>query len=76
MKVPFDIYDWLGMNQRTYLSFDDARSYVQGLKLKNYDEFRKWSNSDQRPSNIPANPSYVYREKGWYSYEDWTGIPH
>lgn len=76
MKISFDFYDWLGMNKKTYLPFEDARKYVRSLKLKNYEEFRTWSDSDKRPENIPANPSYIYLEKGWHGYEDYTGIPN
>jgi len=68
----FDFYDWIGLNERKYLSFIEARSIVRNLKLKNYAELRKWSES-QRPSNIPANPSYVYKTE-WRGYYDWTGI--
>ncbi len=72
-KDPFDIYDWLGVNERQYLPFHEARAHVRNLKLKNNDQFREWNDS-VRPKNIPRNPSYVYREKGWQGYEDWTGI--
>lgn len=28
---------------------------------------------DDRPNNIPANPSQVYKDKGWTSWGDWLG---
>jgi len=71
----FDIYDWFGVNEREYLSFEEAKVYVRNLKFKNFKEYGEWNNSI-RPKNIPHNPSYVYREKGWYGYKDWTGTPN
>ncbi len=71
----FDIYDWYGINEREYLPFDEAKAYVRNLNFKNYKEYGEWNDS-AKPKNIPHNPSYVYREKGWEGYEDWTGIPH
>ena len=70
----FDLYDWIGLNEREYLPFIEARNYVRSLKLKNYEQYGAWNNSDQRPSNIPQHPSYIYREKGWFGYADWIGI--
>ena len=45
-----------GWNKGSYLSFAAAREIVRKLKLKSQDEWRKWSKSGQRPSNIPSDP--------------------
>jgi hypothetical protein len=55
------------------LPFAVARAYAQKLKLKNRTEWRKWSKSGQRPSNIPSLPSRTYRDAGWISWPDWLG---
>ena len=47
--------------------------FVQLLGLKSVKEWKEWSKSGQRPSNIPSNPDQVYRGKGWVSMPDWLG---
>ncbi len=54
--------------------FEEAREFVHGLGLKNQTEWRKWSQSEARPSDIPAYPDGVYKEKGWKNWGDWLGI--
>jgi len=55
-----------------HLSFEQARAYSRSLGLKSYKEWKKFTVSGTRPSNIPPNPHYVYREK-WKGYVDWLG---
>jgi hypothetical protein len=56
------------------LPFAAGRAYVQRLKLKSTREWKEWSKSGQRPSNIPSNPNDTYRDDGWISYPDWLGF--
>ncbi|MCE9653236.1 MAG: KTSC domain-containing protein [Nitrosarchaeum sp.] len=72
-KIEFDIYDWFGLNEREYLPFEEARIIVRSQKFKTREECLEWEKT-QKPDNIPGNPSYVYREKGWYGYTDWYGV--
>eukprot|EP00947_MAST-08B_sp_MAST-8B-sp1_P000731 g731.t1 len=69
--------DWLGTNTRPwkggYLPFASARAWVHQRNLKSKKEWREWSKSGQRPSNVPGNPDQVYRGKGWVSLPDWLG---
>jgi hypothetical protein len=72
--------DWLGSedtsNQARHvnmLPFTVARAYARKLKLRSVKEWREWSKSGQRPSNIPGNPAVTYRDDGWISYPDWLG---
>jgi hypothetical protein len=72
--------DWLGSggtsNQARHvnmLPFAVGRAYARKLKLKNRPEWREWSKSGQRPSNIPATPQRSYHNDGWVSYSDWLG---
>jgi hypothetical protein len=71
--------DWLGsegrrMNtKKEVLPFTVGRAYARGLGLKGKKEWREWSKSGQRPSNIPSLPSRTYRDDGWISYPDWLG---
>ena len=70
--------DWLGTgsiaNQnRTYLPFEEARTYVYSQGLKSNDEWRTWSKSIARPHNIPGHPDQVYKDQGWTNWGDWLG---
>ncbi len=70
--------DWLGTGviasfNRTYRSFEDARSFVHTLQLKNQRYWLEWSRSEAKPPDIPANPNIVYADKGFISMGDWLG---
>jgi hypothetical protein len=69
--------DWLGFEGRappgSMLPFAVGRAYVRKLKLRNQREWKEWSKSGQRPSNIPTTPNRTYRNDGWISYPDWLG---
>jgi hypothetical protein len=69
--------DWLGSEGRVLakdmLPFTVARAYVRKLKLKTQKEWREWSKSGRRPSDIPASPQRTYRDDGWISWPDWLG---
>ena len=70
--------DWLGTNRiafqdRIYLAFEDARSFVHDQNLKNVAEWSAWTKSSRLPENIPADPSKAYNNKGWISWGDWLG---
>ena len=56
-----------------FRNFHDARKFVRSLKLKNGDEWRVFSKSEKFPSDIPANPLTVYKNKGWKGMGDWLG---
>jgi len=75
--------NWLGTGtiasrHREYLSFEEARAFVQSLNLKNQDEWRKFC-KDQLPEkgflpvDIPSNPNNTYATKGWKGYGNWLG---
>ena len=46
---------------------------VRELGLTSEKEWKEWSKSGQRPSNIPSCPHQVYRDAGWVSMPDWLG---
>ena len=62
-----------GLLASDMLPFAAARAIVRKLKLKSQKEWKAWSKSGQRPSNIPGNPDRTYRDDGWISYPDWLG---
>jgi superfamily II DNA or RNA helicase len=70
--------DFLGNNnsanqKREFLDFEQARKFIQSLKFKNVKEYRDWSKSGKKPTNIPGHPSRVYNGKGYISWDDWLG---
>lgn len=56
-----------------FKSFEDARSLVRKLKLKNNNEWCKYKKSSHRPSDIPYDPRAIYGGKGWLGIKDWLG---
>ncbi len=70
--------DWLGTgnisNQnREYRPFQEARSFMQMLRLANRSEWRAFCKSDQRPIDIPSHPHVIYKDQGWIDLPDFLG---
>ncbi len=69
--------DWLGTGRRRPKSgwrpFEQAREYMQTLKLKNQNEWEEWSRSAAKPEDIPAAPWVAYPEE-WRGWGDWLGV--
>jgi superfamily II DNA or RNA helicase len=69
--------DWLGTNNvatynRDYRKFENARTFVRSLGLKNRAEWQEFC-KQSLPFDIPANPNRVYADKGWTGMGDWLG---
>jgi superfamily II DNA or RNA helicase len=64
---------WEKLARLSYMSFEEARNFVRTIGLKSYTEWRHFSKTKEKPSNIPSNPRDVYEEKGWKSWGDWLG---
>ncbi|MCB0419468.1 MAG: DEAD/DEAH box helicase family protein [Bdellovibrionales bacterium] len=62
----------IAAQQKKFRSFKDARSFVRSLKLKSETEWRKYSKSEQKPSDIPSTPSFSYKEE-WKGWGDFLG---
>ena len=75
--------DWLGTGiiaprLRQYRPFIKARAFVHRLKLKNREEWRKFSRGQlpqkgPLPADIPGDPANVYKDRGWTNMGDWLG---
>jgi len=65
--------DWLGTGRwgGDFQFFEDARAFVQGLKLKSKTEGADYCKSGEKPSDIPTKPSAVYTDSGWAGWSDW-----
>jgi len=57
-----------------YLSFKEARSYVQILRIRNLKEWESFCKKE-KPKNIPADPKIVYKAKGWRGWKNWLKLP-
>ena len=69
--------DWIGTDRKiNYLPFEEARIYVRNLKLKNFEEWKRYYQKKieglEKPENIPWNPQSVY-ENEWQGTRDWIG---
>ncbi len=69
--------DWLGTYaiatyNREYLPFEEAREYTRSLGFKNGQEWKNYSQSGQKPVNIPSLPWKVYKQS-WQNWGDWLG---
>jgi hypothetical protein len=69
--------DWLGSkNTRRsnhWLPFEEAREYARSLGIKDQKEWYAFTKGDNRPKNIPSNPSQLYKDSGWLGWSDWIG---
>jgi hypothetical protein len=70
--------DWLGTGtiatqNRKYSSFREAKKFVNSLNLKSMKYWREYCKSGDKPDNIPNNPWYLYKNKGWTDMGDWLG---
>jgi superfamily II DNA or RNA helicase len=57
-----------------WLSFKEARYVARKLRLQSMQEWLALVRSSKRPKNIPANPSWTYKNAGWISWADFLGI--
>ena len=74
--------DWLGTgffatSQREYMSFKEARTFVNKLKLSTFQDWRKYCNGEfpnliSLPDDIPVNPQRTY-QKEWISWGNFLG---
>lgn len=64
---------WEKVGRANWRSFEEAKNYIHTLKFKRETDWRIYSKSIQKPSDIPAKPSDVYKNKGWINMGDWLG---
>lgn len=58
---------------KEFLSFEEARNYVHNLELNGSEAWFKWCKSGDKPDDIPACPSRIYKDSGWISWGDFLG---
>ena len=60
-------------SKKQYLTFEEAREFARNLNFKSQNEWKEWSKSGEKPSNIPSTPNEVYKNKGWNGMGDFLG---
>jgi len=75
--------DWLGNDRRRpargFRSFEEARTFVRSLGLRNEAEWRAYCRGEladekgERPRDVPAGPAQLYADAGWRGMGDWLG---
>ena len=55
------------------MNYKEAEKIVQGLRLKNSEDWKKYADSSKRNPRIPKAPHIVYQGKGWTSMGNWLG---
>lgn len=64
---------WQRVGKANWLPFEDARSYVQSLRLKNQKSWKQFLKNGNLPPNVPRSPNLVYATSGWKGFGDWLG---
>ena len=69
--------DWIGINigfkGYEYLTYLEAKAFVNNLKIKSQSEWSKYLKSQEKPIFIPSAPDRVYKNSGWVNWGDWLG---
>tara|TARA_B100001175_G_scaffold309372_1_gene310979 strand:- start:3400 stop:6489 length:3090 start_codon:yes stop_codon:yes gene_type:complete len=70
--------DFLGIddykpNDEDWMQFNEARTFVRKLGLKNVNEWYEVLKTDKIPYNIPHSPAHIYKDQGWKGIGDWIG---
>jgi hypothetical protein len=60
------------MTRKACRSFDNAKKFVQKLKLKNYLEWQEYCTSGNKPDDIPSRPDVFYKNI-FIGYGNWLG---
>ena len=57
---------------KDWMSYEEARAFVQKAGIKTVAEFREWSKAGKKPPNIPTDPKTIYKEE-WVSWFHFLG---
>ena len=64
---------WEKLSRFNWMVFEEARDFARSLKLNSLNDWRKYTKSNKKPSNIPSKPQRVYKENGWKTFGDFLG---
>ena len=66
--------DRLPASSRRWWPFTKARAFARKLRLRNHEEWLRYSASGKRPPQVPANPQVTYSKAGtWTDWGDFLG---
>jgi hypothetical protein len=63
-------WDFLGKGGEKFLSYDDAKEFIQKININTKEKWDRYCKSDYWTRNIPSNPHHFYKDKGWISWSD------
>ncbi len=64
---------WERVAKVNWRTFEEAKKFVNQLRLKSSTEWRNYIISEKKPHDIPSAPEIIYKHKGWIGYGDWIG---
>jgi hypothetical protein len=65
--------DIIANQNKEFMSFEAAASFVRQLHLRSQKEFYEWCRNGLRPAELPSNPQGAYKDKGWKGWADFLG---
>ena len=70
--LSYDHIENTSSNKKEWITFQDAKDFIQSEGLQTSTEFIAWSKSSKRPKNFPSNPKQVYKDE-WTNWQDFLG---
>ena len=64
--------EFLGVFKGEWMSYEEAKAFIQAEGITSMTAFRKWKREGHRPSNFPSNPERKYKEE-WTGWGDFLG---
>jgi superfamily II DNA or RNA helicase len=64
---------WEKVGRANWRSFNEAKKFVQLLKLNSTASWKNYLKSGNKPKDIPTNPQNVYFKPIWQGWGDWLG---
>ena len=69
-----DWHRWLNTSAQKFLPYEEAEKIIRGLGIKTFKKWVEYCRDGDRPSNIPASPNIVYKNKGWINWYKWLNV--
>ena len=67
-----EIRIWEKLSRFNWMPYQEAKIYVNKLKLSSQNEWREYAKSEKKPNNIPSKPSDVYADE-FEGFGKWLG---
>ena len=62
----------MAYNNKEFMSFEEAKIFIQSEGIQTSTEFKEWKRSGKRPDNFPSAPEQTYKEE-WTGWVDFLG---